>query len=240
MKFPLHLSVIPDGNRTRSQAHGVSVFEWYLKSVEKWVELIKYVFTQTGVKVLSGRWMSTENRQKRPIAELEFLFNMYQTCGDLLNDFLTEQRINFRRIGDASGLPAHFLEYMSDMVRKFTFDTDRTLIFAVNYGGQNEIIRGIKSYLNDDSSHQTLVQKIDNLNEETLWSYMDLGGYPPVELVIRTKWDFSSRISWFMSRRIGYAELFFEKKLFQDVLIEDIQWALNRFDSVIGHRNFGG
>lgn len=112
--------------------------------------------------------MSTENRQKRPIAELEFLFNMYQTCGDLLNDFLTEQRINFRRIGDASGLPAHFLEYMSDMVRKFTFDTDRTLIFAVNYGGQNEIIRGIKSYLNDDSSHQTLVQKIDNLNEETL------------------------------------------------------------------------
>ncbi|HMY80641.1 MAG TPA: polyprenyl diphosphate synthase [Candidatus Absconditabacterales bacterium] len=240
MKFPLHLSVIPDGNRTRSQAHGVSVFEGYLKSVEKGVELIKYVFTQTGVKVLSGRGMSTENRQKRPIAELEFLFNMYQTCGDLLNDFLTEQRINFRRIGDASGLPAHFLEYMSDMVRKFTFDTDRTLIFAVNYGGQNEIIRGIKSYLNDDSSHQTLVQKIDNLNEETLGSYMDLGGYPPVELVIRTKGDFSSRISGFMSRRIGYAELFFEKKLFQDVLIEDIQGALNRFDSVIGHRNFGG
>jgi undecaprenyl pyrophosphate synthase len=30
---------------------------------------------------------------------------------------------------------------MAEMVEKFTFDSDRTLIFAVNYGGQNEIIR---------------------------------------------------------------------------------------------------
>jgi undecaprenyl diphosphate synthase len=91
--------------------------------------------------------MSTENRKKRPAEELDFLFNMYKTCGDLLDGFLTEQKINFRRIGDASTLPQHFLDYMADMVEKFTFDTDRYLIFAVNYGGQNEIVRGVKNYI---------------------------------------------------------------------------------------------
>ncbi|MFA7284726.1 MAG: undecaprenyl diphosphate synthase family protein, partial [Candidatus Absconditabacterales bacterium] len=106
MNFPVHLSIIPDGNRTRAQANGVSVFEGYIKSVEKAVELIKYVYTSTPVKVISGRGMSTENRNKRPSEELDFLFNMYRTCGDLLNEFLREHQINFRWIGDPTNLPS--------------------------------------------------------------------------------------------------------------------------------------
>ncbi len=182
--------------------------------------------------------MSTENRKKRPPEELDFLFNMYKTCGNLLNDFLMEQKINFRWIWDASTLPQHFLDYMAEMVEKFTFDSDRTLIFAVNYGGQNEIIRWVKSYLASSDSGSTIEEKIDNLSEWKIESYMDLWCYPPVDLVIRTKWDLSSRISGFMSRRIGYAELYFEKKLFQDVESDDLDRALNWFSSVVWFRNF--
>lgn len=240
MKYPIHLSIIPDWNRTRAEKNGVSVFEWYLKSVERWVELIKYIFTSTQVKIVSGRGMSTENRKKRPIEELDFLFNMYKTCWDLLNDFLIEQQINFRWIWDASTLPQHFLDYMSEMTKKFTFDTDRTLIFAVNYGGQNEIVRGVKRFLESDNSGQSLEEKINAIDESTLWSYMDLWSFPPVELVVRTKWDTSSRISWFMSWRIGYAELYFEPKLFQDVQSNDLDKALEWFNSVVWFRNFGG
>jgi undecaprenyl pyrophosphate synthase len=36
-----------------------------------------------------------------------------------------------------------------------------------------------------------------------------------------------------MSRRIGYAELYFEKKLFQDVESDDLDRALNWFSSVV-------
>lgn len=238
MQYPVHLSIIPDGNRTRAVKNGLSVLEWYIESVHKWVELIQYIFSSTEVKVVSGWWMSTENRKKRPTEELDFLFNMYKTCGDLLNDFLLEQKINFRRIGDASTLPQHFLNYMSDMVTKFTFDSDRTLIFAVNYGGQNEIIRWIQTYMNSPDYGATIEDRLVNLNEKNLWLCMDLGAYPPVDLVIRTKWDLSSRISGFMSRRIGYAELYFEKKLFQDVQISDLDQALEWFAEVVWFRNF--
>ena len=238
MKYPTHLSIIPDGNRTRAEKNGCSVFEWYLESVSKWVELIKYIFSSTDVKVLSWWWMSTENRIKRPTEELDFLFNMYKTCGSLLNDFLIEQQINFRRIGDASSLPQHFLNYMAEMVEKFTFDTDRTLIFAVNYGWQNEIIRWIQSYMNSSDFGSTMEERLANISEKNLWSYMDLWAYPPVDLVIRTKWDLSSRISGFMSRWIGYAELYFEKKLFQDVQTSDLDCALDRFKEITWFRNF--
>lgn len=240
MNYPIHLSIIPDGNRTRAQANGLSVFEWYLKSVEKWVNLIKYIFEKTSVKVLSGRGMSTENRKKRPAEELDFLFNMYKTCGELLNDFLMENKINFRWIGDSSSLPQHFLDYMAQMVEKFTFDTDRTLIFAVNYGGQNEIIRGIKDYMNSTEEGATMEERLNNLNESNIWKHMDLGAFPPVDLVIRTKGDKSSRLSGFMSRWISYAELYFESKLFQDVETSDLDKALNWFDGIQDFRNFGG
>ena len=112
--------------------------------------------------------MSTENRKKRPTAELDFLFNMYKTCGDLLNDFMLEHQINFRRIGDGASLPQNFLDYMQNMVNIFSFDTDRTIVFAVNYGGRDEIIRGIKNYVNKGNS-------IDDLTEDNLGQYMDLG-----------------------------------------------------------------
>ncbi len=54
------------------------------------------------------------------------------------------------------------------MVKKFTFDTDRTLIFAVNYGGQNEIVRGVKSFLQSSDSGESLQEKINALDESTL------------------------------------------------------------------------
>lgn len=233
MKFPVHLSIIPDGNRTRALGRWLTVFDGYIKSVEKAVEMAKYIFTTTPVKVISGWGMSTENRKKRPEAELEFLFNMYKTSGDMLNDFMLEHKINFRWIGDESTLPQHFLEYMNTMEKTFTFDTDRTIIFAVNYGWRNEIIRWVKAY-------EEAWNSIDDLTEDNLGEYMDLGDFPPVDLVIRTKGEMSSRVSGFMSRWIGYAELYFEPKLFQDVEMSDLDKALTRYDSVAGFRNFGG
>ena len=49
---------------------------------------------------------------------------------------------------------------------------------------------------------------------------------------MRTKGTKSSRVSGFMSRWIGYAELYFEPKLFQDVSNEDLDKALARYNSV--------
>lgn len=230
--FPRHISIIPDGNRTRAKKNWVSIFEWYLESVEKAIQIIEYIFSKTPIKVFSWWGMSTENRQKRPAAELDFLFSLYKTCGDRLDKFLEKEKINFRWIGNMEWLPQDFLDYMKNMVDRFSFDTDRYIIFAINYGGKDEIIRGIKSYLDKWND-------VNDLTEDNLGDYMDLWSYNPVELVIRTKWDTSSRISGFMSRWIWYAELYFTSKLFQEMADNDIEQALVWYDSMYQYRNFG-
>jgi undecaprenyl diphosphate synthase len=68
---------------------------------------------------------------------------------------------------------------------------------------------------------------------------MDFGDLPPLDLVIRTKGDMAKRTSGFLSRWIGYAELFFSKLQFPTFRVEDMKEALQRFDSIINYRNFG-
>ena len=50
------------------------------------------------------------------------------------------------------------------------------------------------------------------VTEEDISKSLDLGNVPPIELVIRTKGDQAQRTSGFMSRWIGYAELYFTAK----------------------------
>jgi undecaprenyl diphosphate synthase len=68
---------------------------------------------------------------------------------------------------------------------------------------------------------------------------LDLWDIAPVDLVIRTKWDQAQRTSWFMSRRIGYAELYFTSIKCPAFTVQEYQKALNRFNSIATTRNFG-
>jgi undecaprenyl pyrophosphate synthase len=42
-----------------------------------------------------------------------------------------------------------------------------------------------------------------------------------------------------MTRWIGYAELYFFDKYFPDFTVDELQKGLQRFDSIVAHRNFG-
>jgi undecaprenyl diphosphate synthase len=68
---------------------------------------------------------------------------------------------------------------------------------------------------------------------------LDLGNIPPIELVIRTKGDQAQRTSGFMSRRIGYAELYFTAKKCPEFEVPDYQEALTWFDKMANLRNYG-
>ena len=64
--------------------------------------------------------------------------------------------------------------------KRNTYDTDRHFVFAINYGGRDEIVRGIRK-LAQEKKDLTIV------TEEDITKSLDLGNVPPIELVIRTK-----------------------------------------------------
>jgi undecaprenyl diphosphate synthase len=141
MNYPKHVAVIPDGNRTRAKEHDTSVNEAYMTSYEKGLDLIRYTFTQTDVQVFTLWGLSTENAQKRPKEEFDFLMNMYKLVEEDLDDFLMENKINFKAIGDLDGITNDFKEYLLAKEARTKCDSHRYFVFAINYGGRDEIIR---------------------------------------------------------------------------------------------------
>ena len=138
MQYPKHVAIIPDGNRTRAKANDKTVAEAYMISYEKAIELIIHTFTQTDVKVFTLRWLSTENGQKRPKEEFDFLMTMYKIVEEDLDEFLEEHKVNFKVIGNLSGVTDDFREYLVAKQERNTYNTDRYFVFAINYGGRDE------------------------------------------------------------------------------------------------------
>jgi undecaprenyl diphosphate synthase len=232
MQYPKHIAIIPDGNRTRAKANGVSVFEWYLTSVQTTVDITTYIFSQTNIDVFTGRWMSTENLKKRPDEETNYLFQLYKVCGEALDEILAKYHVNFKRIGNPAWISSDFLEYLQSQTAKFHFpDSPKTMIFAINYGGRDEILRWVNQWIAQWGTWP--------LTEEALSANMDLNDIPPVDLVIRTKGDTSRRMSGFMSWWIGYAELYFTPTLYPALTTDEVTQAIQWFDTISHARNFG-
>lgn len=62
-------------------------------------------------------------------------------------------QVNFRIAGDKSQLPSELISFLKEKEQKFRFPSSpKTLVLAINYGGQDEIIRA--------------AQKLQNQNQE--------------------------------------------------------------------------
>ncbi len=232
MEYPKHVAVIPDGNRTRAKEHDKTVADAYMISYEKAIDLIVYTFTHTEVKVFTLRGLSTENGKKRPKEEFDFLMTMYKIVEEDLDGFMKEHKVNFKVIGDLEGITDDFREYLTAKQERNTYDSDRYFVFAINYGGRDEITRGIKKLAKEGIDMTTIT-------EEDISRSLDLGNISPIELVIRTKWDQAQRTSGFMSWWIGYAELYFTAKKCPEFDVEEYQKALVWFDNIANLRNYG-
>jgi undecaprenyl diphosphate synthase len=231
MTTPKHVALIPDGNRTRAKENNKWIEEAYRISYQRGVDIINYTFTNTDVKVFTLRGLSTENANKRPPEELDFLMNMYKQVDSSLDKILEKNEVNFKRIWNPNGISEGFKNYLEEKSKKMKFNTDKYFVFGINYWWRDEIIRAIQKTAEQNKD-------LTKITEEELSSNLDLWNIPPVELVIRTKWDMAHRTSGFMSRRIGYAELHFTELKCPEFSTKDYQSALNRFKQIAEQRNF--
>ena len=231
MIYPKHVAIIPDWNRTWAKLNNKTIPETYMISYERGVELVDYTFTQTDIKVFTLRWLSTENANKRPKEEFDFLMNMYKLIDDDLDAILFKNQVNFKRIGNPSWITSDFKEYLDNKVIKTKYDSDKYFVFGVNYWWRDEIIRWIQKLAQKDFD-------FSKITEQDLSQSLELSNVHQIELIIRTKWDQAQRTSWFMSRRVWYAELYFTNKKCPEFWVQDFQEALKRFDKMANLRNY--
>ncbi|HTH13163.1 MAG TPA: undecaprenyl diphosphate synthase family protein, partial [Spirochaetia bacterium] len=103
-----------------------------------------------------------------------------------------------------------------------------TVNLAINYGGQDEILRAVKRWQADPD-------RVD-LDTEGFQRYLDRPEMPPVDFLVRTAGEV--RLSNFLLWESAYAEFHFSEKLWPDWTEEDLRLALREFQK--RQRKFGG
>lgn len=229
MQYPKHVALIPDGNRTWAREHWKIWIQWHYEWFQRCVELATYIFDNTDIDVFTVWWLSTENLTNRTQDELNYLFELYKKITENMYDVLRKNHVNFRVAWDITKLPSNLENFLNEKVNEFSYhDSKKTFVMAINYWWQDEILRAVKK----------LNESWENINKENLEKYMDFWWLPTVDLVIRTKQKLAKRLSWFMLRRIWYAQLYFTDLYCPDFTVQEFWKAIDWRNDSLSSQNF--
>ena len=223
--IPQHLGIIMDGNGRWAQARGLGRSEGHKEGL-KAAKRVTQAASDLGIQVLSLYVFSTEN-WKRTEQEVSFL--MFLLKNHLLKewDFYRENRIRVVHSGDLGGLPSEVQNDLRQVQSDTAGFTGLTVNLAVNYGGQDEILRAVRRWEADPNRGP--------LDTGVLERYLDQP-LPPVDLLVRTAGE--QRLSNFLLWQSAYAEFHFSPKFWPDWTGDDLALALKDFQG--RQRRFGG
>ena len=151
---PAHIAIIMDGNgrwakqrnmpRTSGHKEGLTVAKKIVKEASR-----------LGIKYVTLYTFSTEN-WKRTQEEVGFLMNLIRGHLRAEFQFYKENGIRIEHIGDISGLPKDVQSEILKAKQETAHFTGLTVVLAINYGGRNEIIRGMNKFLADKKDGESI------------------------------------------------------------------------------------
>ena len=216
-----HMAIIMDGNgrwglknkKSRNLGHKEG-----LKTVEM---TIKYCIEKE-IKYLSLYAFSTEN-WKRPLKERNYLFNLLEIYLKEKLEKINKERIRILILGkkNFSKKLNHLLDYAEKKTKK---NKKLQINLALNYGSKNEIVHVFNK-----------LKKRKKISEKDISDNLFTKNIPDPEILIRT--GNTNRLSNFLLWQIAYTEIFFEKKLWPEFRITDLDKIIKKFKKI--KRNFG-
>ena len=208
---PLHIAIIPDGNRRWAKALSLMPWDGHQKAVDNFETLTEWCQEDERVSVLTVWCFSTENWKRDP-EEIEKLMTMLEKSLQKERTSFLENNTRFIHSGRKDRIP-ETLKNLIDEVEKETNHCDGfTLHLAVDYGGKDEIKRAIAKADSDD-----------------IEPHLDHPELPDIDLIIRTSGE--HRTSNFFLWQSTYAEWDFIDKRFPDFTTVDLQNSVDTFAS---------
>jgi undecaprenyl diphosphate synthase len=225
--IPVHVGIIMDGNGRWATARNKPRTFGHNEGLKTAKRIVKAA-AELGIKYLSLFTFSTEN-WKRTEEEVSFLMGLVTTHLRREYDFYRENSVKVVHSGDLSNLPEQVRREIG-LVEKDTETFNRlTVNLAINYGGQDEIIRAFNAWLAKNPGAKAVTA-------DDLRSHLDHPEMPFADLVIRTAGE--KRISNFLLWQSAYAEFYFSPKLWPDWEKEDLTEAIREYQN--RERRFGG
>ena len=157
--IPKHVSIIMDGNGRWATKRGLKRSEGHLEG-SKTLEKIALYAIKKGVKVLSVYAFSTDNF-KRSEEEVNYLMNLFILMFTKKMKKIKKNNIKVIFSGRSEGLRSDVLEAMDKITNDTSNNENGILNICINYGGQEEIVDGIKRIVKDVNNNKISIDDID-------------------------------------------------------------------------------
>jgi undecaprenyl diphosphate synthase len=223
---PKHVAIIPDGNRRWAKENNFPPFEGHRKGFDT-IKLIGKKARELGIKTLSIWAFSTENWQ-RSKQEIEYLMDIYEMWIDFHLTEAIKDNVRIIHIGRKDRLRDSLRKKLENAENKTKSFNKYYLCIGIDYGGKDEIIRGINLLINSKKS------KISEADFEKVLDTKDLP-YPNPDLIIRTSGE--QRTSGFMIWQSAYSEYIFYNKYLPDFTPLDFEKCIEDYKN--RSRRFG-
>ena len=226
-----HLAIIMDGNGRWAKKKHLPRALGHKKGVEAVRDIVR-VAGEMGLEVLTLYAFSSEN-WSRPADEITDLMGLLrQYIQSDINEFV-ENGIKLKVIGNYRALDPDIVTLIDNALER-TAENDRmTLVIALNYGAQDELLRAVKKMANQVKVGDL---DIDEISLESLSGVLDTSDLPPLDLLVRTSGEL--RLSNFLLWQVAYSELYFTDTLWPDFDKRELQKAFKSFGE--RDRRFGG
>ena len=202
---PEHVAIIMDGNGRWAKKRGLPRTAGHKEGLTSAKKIVAAA-AKLGIKYVTLYTFSTEN-WKRAQEEVGYLMSLIKGHLRAEFEFYKKNGIRVEHIGDLDGLPADVKSEIINAKKDTEHFTGTTCVLAINYGGRDEIVRGIKKILAEGVS-------VDSVTEELVSKSLDISYLPPVDLMIRTGGE--ERLSNFLLWQCAYAEFIFTDTLWPD------------------------
>ena len=134
--------------------------------------------------------------------------SLFEKTIEKYTSLLIDNNVRFKTAGDPSMLPDVLKRKLEQMESITSENSGLKLTLAIAYGGQQEIIQGIKKLIDD---HDNQIIDVNDLTVESFNEYLLFNDLPELDLIIRTSGE--TRLSNFMLWQSAYSEIHFTETL---------------------------
>jgi undecaprenyl diphosphate synthase len=230
--IPLHVAIIPDGNRRWARSKGFNPWEGHEVGAKNFEKIIKHSL-EKGVGCLSIWGSSTDNLTKRPIPEKKALLDIYRCYFQRLleGEEIHENEVKVNVIGRwEEQFPESLKKIIHEVMDKTKHYKKKMLNFLLAYSGTDEMLEAIEK-INDK------YEKSVKITAEIIKENLMTKELPPVDLLIRTGGE-PHNSTGFMMWDLVDSQYYFSEILFPD--FDDVKYEEALEDYAKRQRRFGG
>ena len=221
--LPIHIAIIPDGNRRWAKARGLKPWEGHEAGAENIEALVRKAL-DLGVKTLSFWGSSLDNLKRRPLQEKRVLLKIYEKYFTRLieSEDVHQNKVQINIIGRwEEQFPESLKKILREGMERTKQYKERMLNFFLAYSGDDEMVEAVKQIVRKADQYKRITADVIKENLMT----RDL---PPVDFLVRTGGE-PHLSAGFMMWDVANSQLYFSDKLFPDFNEQDFEQAIEEY-----------